>query len=78
MVNLSAVLMKVIRQADPQCSVLDRKALYRSYTSMRELIKLLPDVPDEDLIPQLFVRSRSLAGFILLSHASSPRNWRRY
>ncbi len=54
MVNLSAVLLQGVRQTEPQCSVLDLKALYRGYTYVCELIKLLPDAPDEDSIAPLF------------------------
>ena len=54
MVNLSAVLLQGVRQTEPQCSVLDLKALYRGYTYVRALLKLLPDAPDEDSIAQLF------------------------
>ena len=54
MVNLSSVLLKDLRQTDPQCSVLDLKAWCRGYTYVSALIKLLPEVPDDDLIAQLF------------------------
>ncbi len=53
MVNLSYVLLKDLRQTDPQCSVLDLKAHCRGYTYVTELIKLLPEAPDEDLMAQL-------------------------
>jgi putative transposase len=56
MVNLADVLLEDIRQQDPQCSVLDLKAQCRGYKSMTELLKLLPELPDEDLIVQLFRR----------------------
>ncbi len=54
MVNLSAVLLARLRQQDPQCSVLDLKAFYRGSKYVTELIKLLPESPDEDLMAQLF------------------------
>jgi putative transposase len=54
MVNLSSVLLKDLRQTDPQCSVLDLKAWCRGYTYVSALIKLLPEAPDDDLIAQLF------------------------
>jgi hypothetical protein len=54
MVNLSSVLLEEVRQTDPQCSVLDLKALCRGYRYVNELIKLLPESPDEDLTAQLF------------------------
>ena len=54
MVNLSAVLLAQFRQQDPQCSVLDLKAWYRGSKYAAELIKLLPESPDDDLMAQLF------------------------
>jgi putative transposase len=54
MVNLSSVLLKDLRQTDPQGSVLDLKAWYRGSKYVTELIKLLPESPDDDLMAQLF------------------------
>ncbi len=54
MVNLSAVLLTRFREQDPQCSVLDLKACYRGSKYVTELIKLLPEAPDDDLMAQLF------------------------
>ena len=54
MVSLSSVLLEELRQTDPQCSVLDLKARCRGYRYMTELLKLLPESPDEDLTAQLF------------------------
>ena len=54
MVNLSAVLLTRFREQDPQCSVLDLKAFYRGSKYVTELIKLLPEAPDDDLMAQLF------------------------
>ena len=60
MVNLADILLEDIRQTDPQCSVLDLKAQCRGYKYMTELLKLLPELPDEDLIVQLFRRVAQL------------------
>ena len=54
MVNLSAVLLTRLREQDPQCSVLDLKAFYRGSKYVTELIKLLPEPPDDDVMAQLF------------------------
>ena len=54
MVNLSTVLLRRFREQDPQCSVLDLKAFYRGSKYVTELIKLLPEAPDDDLMAQLF------------------------
>jgi hypothetical protein len=53
-------LLEAVRQTDPQCSVLDLKARCRGYKYLTELIKLLPELPDEDLIAQLFDRVAQL------------------
>ncbi len=60
MVNLVAVLLRDARQTDPQCSVLDLKAQYRGYTYVLETIKLLPDLPDEDIMAQMLRQVASL------------------
>ena len=54
MVSLSAVLLKDVRQTDPQCSVLDLKAWYRGSKYVRETIKLLPDKLDEGLVARIY------------------------
>ena len=54
MVSLSAVLLEDVRQADPQCSVLDLKAWYRGSRYVRETIKLLPDKLDESLVVLIY------------------------
>jgi hypothetical protein len=54
MVNVSAVLLAVERQADPACSVLDLKAYYRGYKYVAETIKLLPHQPEENLRRRIF------------------------
>lgn len=53
LVNVSSVLLARFRQQDPQGSVLDLKAWYRGSKYVTELIKLLPQAPDDDLMAQL-------------------------
>lgn len=60
MVSLVAVLLRDVRQTDPQWSVLDLKAYCRGYAYVRETIKLLPDPPDEDIMAQIFQQVVSL------------------
>ncbi len=60
MVSLSAVLLGDVRRTDPQCSVLDLKALYRGSRYVRETIKLLPNKLDESLIVSIFRQVASL------------------
>jgi len=60
MVSLASVLLRDARQTDPSCSILDLKAQYRGSTYVRELIKLLPEPPDEDIMAQMFHQVASL------------------
>ncbi len=60
MVSLSAVLLADVRQAEPQCSVLDLKAWYRGSKYVRETIKLLPDKLDERLVVRIYRQVASL------------------
>ncbi len=52
-VSLSTVLLQDIRQTDPHCSVLDRRAYYRGYTYVAETIKRLPQKPEAAIMAQL-------------------------
>jgi putative transposase len=54
MVNLVDVLLRDVRQREPQWSVLDLKAWCRGSTYVLETIKLLPEQPDEDIMAQMF------------------------
>jgi hypothetical protein len=60
MVDVSQVLMCRSRQDDPNFSVLDLKAYYRGYRYVMETIKLLPQKPDDNLVPQLFHKVAAL------------------
>jgi putative transposase len=54
MVNLSQLLMCDFRKADPGFGVLDLKAYYRGCRYAAELLKILPQKPDDILVAQLF------------------------
>ena len=54
MVNLSQVLMCDVRQTDPDFGVLDLKSYYRGYRYATEMLKILPQKPDDILVAQLF------------------------
>ena len=60
MVNVSQLLMCRYRKDDPDFSVLDLKAYYRGYRYVTETIKILPNLPDENLISQLFQKVTAL------------------
>lgn len=54
MVNLSFALLRDLRQSDPQCSILDLKALFRAHLYVDQTIKLLPQKPEPILLAQIF------------------------
>ena len=54
MVNLSQLVMCDFRQTDPDFGVLDLKSYYRGCRYVTEMLKMLPNKPDDILIAQLF------------------------
>lgn len=60
MVDLSQLLMCSYRKDDPDFSILDLKAYYRGYRYMIETIKILPQIPDQNLVSQLFQKVTAL------------------
>jgi putative transposase len=60
MVDVSQVLMCQYRRDDPNFSILDLKAYYRGYRYVMETIKMLPQIPDNDLVFQLFQKVAAL------------------
>lgn len=60
MVNVSQFSMCRYRKDDPDFSILDLKAYYRGYRYVTETIKILPNLPDENLISQLFQKVTAL------------------
>jgi putative transposase len=62
MVNLSAVLLPVHRQQQPDFSVFDLKMYFRTRRYLREVIKSLPHPPASDFISQLGQRLSALGG----------------
>ena len=60
MVDVSQVLMCEDRQNDPDFSILDLKAQYRGYRYVSETIKMLPKMPDSNLVLQLFCKVAAL------------------
>ncbi|HOA10700.1 MAG TPA: hypothetical protein PKN65_10520, partial [Tenuifilaceae bacterium] len=56
----TVTLMCKYRKDDPNFSVLDLKAYYRGYRYVIETIKILPQLPDENLVSQLFQKVTAL------------------
>jgi putative transposase len=54
MVNLSQVLMCNFRLTDPDFGVLDLKSCFRGYKYASEMLKILPQKPDDIFVAQLF------------------------
>jgi putative transposase len=68
MVNVSQVLMCDFRQSNPDFGVLDLKSYYRGCKYATELLKILPEKPDDILIAQLFRHVAALGSI----HAAKP------
>lgn len=62
MVNLSHVLLKPDRQHDPNFSVIDLKAHFRARRYLDETIKMLPEMPQPDLISRIWRRLAHFGG----------------
>jgi putative transposase len=60
MVNVSQVLMCDFRQSDPDFGVLDLKSYFRGRRYASELLKMLPEKPDDILVTQLFRQMAAL------------------
>jgi putative transposase len=68
MVNVSQVLMCDFRQSDPDFGVLDLKSYFRGCKYAAELLKMLPEKPDDILVAQLFRKVAALGSI----HAAKP------
>ena len=62
MVNLSQVMLKPYRKHDPAFSVLDLKAQFRARRYLSETIKMLPEMPQPDLISRIWQRLSRFGG----------------
>ena len=60
MVNFSQRLLADLRTADPECSILDLKALCRGAKYVAEAIKMLPEKPEPILLARIFSRLAAL------------------
>ena len=73
MVNLSQVLMCDFRQTDPDISVLDLKSYYRGCKYATEMLKILPQKPDDILVAQFFQKIATLGSIhVAKSPVHSP------
>lgn len=60
MVNLSQRLLCDLRSTDPECSVLDLKALCRGSKYVAEAIEMLPQKPEPILLARIFTKLAAL------------------
>ncbi len=60
MVNVSQRLLADLRPTDPECSILDLKALCRGAKYVAEAIKMLPEKPEPILLARIFHRLAAL------------------
>jgi hypothetical protein len=60
MVNVSQRLLADLRPTDPECSLLDLKALWRGAKYVTEAIKMLPEKPEPILLARIFSRLAAL------------------
>jgi len=73
MVNLSQVLMCDFRLTDPDFGVLDLKSYYRGCKYATEMLKILPQKPDDILVAQLFQKIATLGSIhVAKSPVHSP------
>ena len=78
MVNVSQRLLGDLRATDPECSLLDLKALYRGTKYVAEAIEMLPEKPEPIVLARIFKQLTALGRI----HVANPRptrlDWRRY
>ena len=65
MVNMSQTLMSDFRRTNPDFGVLDLKSYYRGQRYASEILKILPEKPDDILLAQLFRKVASLGSIHL-------------
>ena len=56
MVNVSQALIHNVRKDDPDFGIQDLKAYFRGSKYVNEILKLLPEKPDQILIQQIFTQ----------------------
>ena len=62
MTNLSHVMLQPYREHEPLLSILDLKAQFRAQRYLTETIKMLPEMPEPDLISRIWQRLARFGG----------------
>ncbi|MBD2564837.1 transposase [Nostoc linckia FACHB-391] len=60
MVNLSHHLLSDFRLLNPDSGIIDLKAYYRGFRYVREMLKMLPEIPEPILLTQIFAKLTAL------------------
>ncbi|MCC5632361.1 transposase [Nostoc sphaeroides CHAB 2801] len=72
MVNLSHHLLSDFRQHNPDSGIIDLKAYYRGFRYVREILKMLPEMPEPILLTQIFAKLTSLGRIHPVSTGVEP------
>ena len=72
MVNLSHHLLADFRQHNPDSGIIDLKAYYRGFRYVREMLKMLPEMPEPILLTQIFAKLTSLGRIHPVSTGVEP------
>lgn len=72
MVNLSHHLLADFRLLNPDSGILDLKAHYRGFRYVREILKMLPEMPEPILLTQIFAKLTSLGRIHNVSTGVEP------
>ncbi len=72
MVNLSHHLLSNFRQQNPDSGIIDLKAYYRGFRYVREMLKMLPKIPEPILLTQIFAKLTSLGRIHNVSTGPEP------
>ncbi|WP_224086359.1 transposase [Nostoc sp. MS1] len=72
MVNLSHHLLADFRLLNPDSGILDLKAHYRGFRYVREILKMLPEIPEPILLTQIFAKLTSLGRIHNVSTGVEP------
>ncbi len=72
MVNLSHHLLLDFRLLNPDSGILDLKTHYRGFRYVREMLKMLPEIPEPILLTQIFAKLTSLGRIHPVSTGVEP------
>ncbi|MEJ6487577.1 IS4 family transposase, partial [Nostoc punctiforme UO1] len=72
MVNLSHHLLSDFRQHNPDSGTIDLKAYYRGFRYVREMLKMLPEIPEPILLTKIFAKLTALGRIHPVSAGVEP------